>query len=81
MAGAAVSGLPPIPDEAVEAVGNYFHDQAPMGDTHRAMLSAVELAWPHLYAAALRHVADVIADNERDPVRLLLLRLADEATP
>ena len=72
--------LPPIPEEAVQAVlrtflpeGRGFEEAE--GDWVREDLTA---AWPHLYAAALRHAASRITptyeDNASD-----LLRWADEA--
>ena len=92
-----MSDLPPIPDEAVSAacrVGPMLgpYSDAPDDDETWEMLAA---AWPHLYAAALRHAADqlppqaewfkVTADaNERRLVEWCadrLRRLADQATP
>ena len=48
-----MSALPPIPDEAVRAA----YDEIRLGSDTEDILAA---AWPHLYAAALRHAADEI---------------------
>lgn len=65
--------LPEIPEDAVRAAAG----------THGSW-NALEAAWPHLYAAALRHAAEqyeatsYAADGIVIPARLLR-RLADEA--
>jgi hypothetical protein len=60
--------LPEIPDEAWHAM------RAPVPG-----LTGLESAWPHLYAAALRHAAD--DERMADSQAVLLRHMADEASP
>ena len=66
-----MADLPDIPDEAALAhrdgyvgaipknVGPDHHDPGKMSiDAEACLRTALESAWPHLYAAALRHAAD-----------------------
>ncbi len=64
-----MADLPPIPDEAL-----HLMNPTVQPDARRAL----HAAWPHLYAAALRHAADLIHDGYGTSG---LRRLADEATP
>jgi hypothetical protein len=66
-----VSQLPPIPYEVL-TVSATFPEYGP--DVYDALAAA----WPHLYAAALRHAADLVHDPDAE---LVLLRLAEEVTP
>jgi hypothetical protein len=65
-----VTQLPEIPDEVYRMSERW--------DYHSNAAHAIEEAWPHLYAAALRHAADLVHDPDAE---LVLLRLAEEVTP
>lgn len=86
--------VPEIPDEALErAALSAFGTLT----GYRFVQAAVTAAWPHMYAATLRHAADrldpeVLMDefginpsagggNFVAASRALLRRMADEATP
>lgn len=70
-----MADLPEIPDEATQAADAAAERSAPGG--RYVIDAALAAAWPHLYAAALRHAAGKIeptgwAEYLRD--------MADEAT-
>lgn len=61
--------LPEIPDEALliaeGAVNHTIHGDYRVGS--RCSGLAVEAAWPHLYAAALRHAGTHLLDEDCEP--------------
>ena len=72
--------LPEIPYATMYAgeLGAYYHGEETTDDIVARILTA---AWPHLYAAALRHAADAFDINAGDRWFVDgLRRLADEAT-
>lgn len=71
--------LPPIPDEAVTAV--LLAAGVPDAEPGEREWAAGDLAaaWPHLYAAALRHAADEF-DSRAWVDSHDLRRVADEAS-
>ena len=70
--------LPAIPDEALRAADEIDNEVWWISRHNEEALAA---AWPHLYAAALRHAADHAAPDDYAHWRTELRRLADDAAP
>jgi hypothetical protein len=69
--------LPDIPDEAIAAVMHAVHEE-----DAQTVTDALTPAWPHLYAAALRDLADRTEADGASFAGLTYIReIADEATP
>ena len=76
-----MADLPPIPDEAWNAA---CLAAAPYCENLTAASYAVRETWPHLYAAALRHAAaDVLQDDDAcsDLLRAAAFAAVDPGEP